>query len=72
MLFWLKIRACSISQELMMSVLAILTLLLIGNWLITTVLVFFPLNLIDRLNSYGTMSLGLILLLFLAWCIGDE
>jgi hypothetical protein len=72
LLFWLKIRACQFSQELMMFVFVILAVILIVNWLITSVLVFLPLNLIDRLNSWGTMVLGLILLLFLAWCLGDE
>jgi hypothetical protein len=51
---------------------AIMILLLIGNWFITKTLVFVPVNLLTRLTSVGWWGLGLVAIVFLAWCIGDD
>ena len=50
----------------------ILILLLIGNWAITETLVFVPVNLATRLTSLGWWGLAIVLVSFLAWCIGDD
>ncbi|MBE9043270.1 hypothetical protein IQ255_02395 [Pleurocapsales cyanobacterium LEGE 10410] len=50
----------------------ILVVLLFGNWFFTETLVFIPVNLITRLASIGWWGLGLVTILFLAWCIGED
>ncbi|MGL5795886.1 MAG: hypothetical protein ACRC06_16090 [Waterburya sp.] len=50
----------------------ILGLLLISNWLLTITLVFVPLNFIFRLQSLAYWGLALLILAFLAWCIGED
>ena len=50
----------------------IVILLLIGNWFISETLVFVPVDLLARLTSVGWWTLGLMLVAFLAWCIGDD
>ena len=50
----------------------IVILLLIGNWFISETLVFVPVDLLARLTSVGWWALGLMLVAFLAWCIGDD
>lgn len=50
----------------------ILILLLLGNWFLSAVLVFLPLNLITRLINCAWLGVGLICLLLLAWCLGDD
>lgn len=55
-----------------MIILAILIVLLLGNWLTSSALVFIPLYLFNRLNYLGRWSVVVLLLIFLAWCLGDE
>lgn len=50
----------------------ILVLLLIGNWLLTESLVYLPLNLLNRLTSLGGWGLALLIVGFLAWCMGED
>lgn len=50
----------------------ILVLLLIGNWLLTETLVYIPINLVGRLTYLGFWGLALVIVFFLAWCIGDD
>ncbi len=50
----------------------ILILLLFGNWFLTETLVFIPVNLFTRLLSLGWWGLALLIVLFLAWCIGED
>ncbi|WP_172657313.1 hypothetical protein [Myxosarcina sp. GI1] len=47
-------------------------LLLIGNWLLSSFLVFIPSGIIDRLNNLSWWGMTFIGLVFLAWCLGDE
>ena len=51
---------------------AILILLLFGNWFLTETLIFVPVNLASRITSFGWWGFALIVLLFVAWCIGEE
>lgn len=55
-----------------MLLLVILLLLLMGNWAISEILVFLPLNLFAHVVSLGRLAVLFVLLLFLAWCLGDE
>lgn len=50
----------------------ILILLLIGNWFFTETFVFVPVDLLYRLTSISWWALALMLVAFLAWCIGDD
>ncbi|MGL5943440.1 MAG: hypothetical protein ACRC2S_24350 [Waterburya sp.] len=50
----------------------ILGLLLISNWLLTTTVVFIPLNFIFWLQSLAYWGLALLILAFLAWCVGED
>ncbi len=50
----------------------ILSLLLISNWLLTITLVYVPLNLIFWLQSLVYWGLALLILAFLAWCVGED
>ena len=55
-----------------MLLVAIAILLLIGNWLFSESLVLLPLDWIIRLSNYGWWVVGLIIVAFLAWCIGED
>ena len=55
-----------------MLLLIILTILLAGNWIISELLVFFPLDLLNQLVSWGWLTGLFMFFLFLAWCLGDE
>lgn len=61
-----------INQIELMLLAVILILLLIGNWFATEAFVFIPVDLLARLSLLGWWALGLVLLAFLAWCIGDD
>lgn len=50
----------------------ILVVFLIGNWAISETLVFVPVNLVSRLTFLGWWGLAVVLISFLAWCIGDD
>ena len=50
----------------------ILSFLLLGNWILSEVLVFIPVRLVESLNSLAEIALALVLVLFLAWCLGDS
>ncbi|MGV2829182.1 hypothetical protein [Myxosarcina sp. GI1(2024)] len=47
-------------------------LLLLGNWLLTTVLVFIPMGIIDRISYLSWWGVAVGSLLFLAWCLADD
>ncbi|MDJ0688478.1 MAG: hypothetical protein QNJ41_08205 [Xenococcaceae cyanobacterium MO_188.B32] len=49
----------------------ILSFLLLGNWILTEVLVYIPIRLVESLNSIAQIAMVLVLVLFLAWCLGD-
>ncbi|MGK7937528.1 MAG: hypothetical protein AB4206_17315 [Xenococcaceae cyanobacterium] len=49
----------------------ILSFLLLGNWVLSEVLVFIPVHLVESLNSLSGIGLTILLLLFFAWCLGD-
>ncbi len=49
----------------------ILTFLLLGNWILTEVLVYIPVHLVESLNSLAGITVASLLILFLAWCMGD-
>ena len=49
----------------------ILSFLLLGNWILSEVLVFIPVHLVESLNSLTGIALTIIILLFIAWCLGD-
>jgi hypothetical protein len=55
-----------------MPLIFILIVLLASNWLFLSTFVFIPLNLLFRLQSLGYWGLALLILVFLAWCIGDD
>lgn len=55
-----------------MLLVAILIALLFGNWFLTKTLIFIPVGLVSRLTSFGWWGLGLVILVFLAWCIGED
>ena len=50
----------------------ILSFLLLGNWILSEVLVFIPVRLVESLNSLAEIALVLVLVLFFAWCLGDN
>ena len=52
--------------------LVMFVLLLIGNWLLSNIFVFVPLNIVDRAISLGWLGAAFVLLLFLTWCLGDD
>ena len=49
----------------------IMSFLLLGNWILSEVLVFIPVRLVESLGSLAGISIVLVLLLFFAWCLGD-
>ncbi|WP_186375875.1 hypothetical protein [Hyella patelloides] len=55
-----------------MSIFVIIFLLLFGNWLLSDLLVFFPLSLIERISSLSWLVMAISALLFLSWCLGDD
>lgn len=55
-----------------MLLVAIAILLLIGNWFFSESLVLFPLDWLVRLSSYGWWAVGLVVVAFIAWCIGED
>ena len=50
----------------------IVVLLLVGNWFFSETLVLIPIEWITRLRSWGWWGLALVVVSFLAWCIGDD
>ncbi|MEM8827755.1 MAG: hypothetical protein AAGE96_00170 [Cyanobacteria bacterium P01_G01_bin.19] len=56
----------------MILLIVILGSLLFGNWLINLTLIFAPVDLFTRITSFGWWGLGVLGLLFIAWCIGEE
>ena len=54
-----------------MLVLLILSFLLLGNWILSEVLVFIPVHLVESLNSLAEIVLIFVFALFIAWCLGD-
>ena len=55
-----------------MLITVILALLLIFNWLLSETLVSIPINLLVHFISLSWLGLGLILVLFLAWCMAED
>ena len=49
----------------------ILSFLLLGNWILSEVLVFIPVHLVESLNSVVGVVIAIIVVSFLAWCLGD-
>ena len=49
----------------------ILSFLLLGNWILSDLLVFIPVRLVESLGSLVGFISVLVLLFFLAWCLGD-
>ncbi|MEM7591882.1 MAG: hypothetical protein AAF383_10255 [Cyanobacteria bacterium P01_A01_bin.83] len=47
-------------------------LLLIGNWFFSESLVLIPIDLIIRFGNGIWWGLGFIIVIFLAWCVGDD
>ncbi|MDJ0534820.1 MAG: hypothetical protein QNJ70_20460 [Xenococcaceae cyanobacterium MO_207.B15] len=47
-------------------------LLLLGNQILTSILVFFPIHLVEYLSSLSWLVLGYIGLAFLGWCLGSD
>lgn len=50
----------------------ILSFLLLGNWILSEVLVFIPVHLVESLGSLVRFGFILALLFFLGWCLGDK
>ncbi len=55
-----------------MLLLIILAVLLAGNWVASELLIFWPLDLLNRFVSLGWWAGLFVFFLFLAWCVGDE
>jgi hypothetical protein len=55
-----------------MPILAVLLLLWVLNWVVNTALIFTPLTLLHPLGHWFWLGIGVLLLGFLAWCLGDE
>ena len=49
----------------------ILSFLLLGNWILTEVLVYIPIHFVESLNSIAQIAIVVVLVSFLAWCLGD-
>ncbi|BAU66382.1 hypothetical protein STA3757_37860 [Stanieria sp. NIES-3757] len=50
----------------------IVIFLLLSNWLLCSLLVFFPINFFNYLGSFGWMFLGIACLLIVSWGLGDD
>jgi hypothetical protein len=50
----------------------ILIIALAANWLLSGILITIPENLINYFGSFFWLSLLLLLVLFLSWCMGDS
>jgi len=55
-----------------MPVVLIFVLLLFGNWILSNLFVYIPLNLLTSLNSVVFWAIGILSLVFLAWCVGED
>ena len=55
-----------------MSIFIILLLLLFGNWFLTNTLIYFPVNFLGATGSLGRLTIAIVALLFLSWCLGDD
>jgi hypothetical protein len=53
-----------------MPLIILITLLLFTSWLFSEVLVLIPLNLLNSLKPFTSLSLVVVLLTFL-WCFGE-
>ncbi len=53
-----------------MPLIILITLLLFNSWLFSEVLVLVPLNLLNSVKPFTSLSLVIVLLLFL-WCFGE-
>ena len=47
-------------------------ILLLGNWILSSILVFIPIRLVEYLSSLSWIILGYIGLAFLGWCLGNS
>lgn len=50
----------------------IIILLLSGNWLISEILIFIPVNFLTRLTAWGWWGMGMLVVLFIAWCLAED
>ncbi|BAZ43543.1 hypothetical protein NIES4102_05440 [Chondrocystis sp. NIES-4102] len=55
-----------------MPVAIILSLLLISNWILIKTFAFIPINIISWLLSLSHGCIFWIIVVFLAWCVGDD
>jgi hypothetical protein len=65
------VQSSELAPRTSMSLLVLLFLLLLGNWLLTAILVVIPLNLLDSLGGILWFCCGAILLLLFSWFFGD-
>ena len=47
-------------------------LLLLGNQILTSILVFIPIHIVEALGSLSWVILGYLGLAFLGWCLGNN
>lgn len=52
--------------------LVISLILLLGNWILSSILVFIPIQIVNYLGSVSWTVFLLIVLGFLGWCFGDN
>ncbi|MEB3189338.1 MAG: hypothetical protein VKL42_03230 [Snowella sp.] len=55
-----------------MPFIVVLTLILLGNWLFNGLLIIFPLELLDGLQNFAKICIGILILGIAAWIFGDE
>ena len=55
-----------------MFIFVVVLLLLIGNWLLSNLLVFVPIILMGKISSLSWLIVGIFGLLFLGWCLGER
>lgn len=55
-----------------MPFIVVLTLILLGNWLFNGLLIIFPLELLDGLQTFAKICIGILILGIVAWIFGDE
>ena len=50
----------------------ILSFLLLGNWILTEVLVYIPIRFVESFNSLAGIGVASVLILFFAWWMGES
>ncbi|AFZ34158.1 hypothetical protein Sta7437_0557 [Stanieria cyanosphaera PCC 7437] len=50
----------------------IVIFLLLSNWLLCSIFVFFPIDFFNYLGSFGWIFFSLVILFVLSWCLGEN